>query len=402
MISEAPFRERWTPVTSDERAEVLRALEEVLASPHFCNSKRYPALLRYIVEQTLNGHGDEIKERTVGIDVFGRAPDYDTNLDTIVRYSASEVRKRLALHYHEVDAPIQIGLSARSYRPEFLRKVEVFTAVEVSEAEREDKPFSEPVPFEENKGGGHPFAWTVAACAVLLLLFISGRSWYHSRNDVLKAFWAPLLDQKLPTIISLGGVVLSPRSNIGTEVASDSADINPYLSFENGLAMGRVAALLNARGGDYRVEPTSYTTLAQIRENPVVLVGAYNNPWSIKLLEPLRFHFTKHPDESIVDSQDSKRSWQRDKTKAFGDTPDYALVARFRNPSTNSVVVVLAGIQRFGTDAASQFAASRELLEVFNRQAGQNWRDKNFEVVLRVDVLNGRTGSPTIEDSYTW
>lgn len=69
------MRERLTPSTPEEHAEVLHALEEVLASPHFCNSKRYPALLRYIVEQTLLGHGDEIKERTVGIDVFGRAPD---------------------------------------------------------------------------------------------------------------------------------------------------------------------------------------------------------------------------------------------------------------------------------------------------------------------------------------
>ena len=96
---------------------MLHALEEVLASPHFCNSKRYPALLRYVVEQTLLGHGDEIKERTVGIDVFGRAPDYDTNLDTIVRYTVGEVRRRLALHYHEIEAQIQISLTARSLPP---------------------------------------------------------------------------------------------------------------------------------------------------------------------------------------------------------------------------------------------------------------------------------------------
>ncbi len=92
------------------------------ASSYFCNSKRYPALLQYLVEQTLQGSGDEIKERTVGVEVFGRRPDYDTNLDTIVRYTAGEVRKRLALyHQNSPNAGIQISLTARSYHVEFLR-----------------------------------------------------------------------------------------------------------------------------------------------------------------------------------------------------------------------------------------------------------------------------------------
>lgn len=170
-------------------------------------------------------------------------------------------------------------------------------------------------------------AWSIAAFAMLLLLAV--------------------LDQKTPAIISLGGIKFSPRSNIGTEVASDTTSINPYLSFENGLAMGRVAALLNARGGSYRVQPASSTTLAQIRENPTVLVGAYNNEWTYRMISPLRFHFTAHPEERIVDTQDPSRSCARDRSKPFTDAPNYALVARFRNPSTDSLVIVIAGIQRF-------------------------------------------------------
>jgi hypothetical protein len=49
-------------------------LQEVLASPHFCNSKRYPALLQYIVEKTLAGESDLLKERTLGVEVFERPP----------------------------------------------------------------------------------------------------------------------------------------------------------------------------------------------------------------------------------------------------------------------------------------------------------------------------------------
>jgi hypothetical protein len=102
--------------------------------------------------------------------------------------------------------------------------------------------------------------WAVVTSCVVLLLLVGLRSWNIMRTDAVGRFWSPVLDQKTPTVISLGGVVFSPRSNIGTEVATDPANLNPYLSFENGLAMGRVAALINARGGVYRVQPSSYIT----------------------------------------------------------------------------------------------------------------------------------------------
>ncbi len=79
----------------DEDRELIRSeLESIVTSRHFKNSKRYPAFLTYIVETALRGAPDEIKERMIGIEVFGRPVDYDTNTDPIVRNTASEVRKR--------------------------------------------------------------------------------------------------------------------------------------------------------------------------------------------------------------------------------------------------------------------------------------------------------------------
>src|SRR5579859_2578806 len=85
----------WHPDTQHDREAILSELRQVLASAHFCNSKRYPALLEYVVEHALAGNTEMLKERTLGVEVFGRRPDYDTNSDTVVRYTASEVRKRL-------------------------------------------------------------------------------------------------------------------------------------------------------------------------------------------------------------------------------------------------------------------------------------------------------------------
>src|ERR1035438_6185809 len=117
----------WVPATEAERKLVLKELESMLGSYHFQNSKRYPALLKYIVDATLDGHSGDLKERTLGVEVFGRDPNYDTSADPVVRLSAGEVRKRIAQYYHENGngTHLQIELPLGSYVPEFqLRTLE--------------------------------------------------------------------------------------------------------------------------------------------------------------------------------------------------------------------------------------------------------------------------------------
>src|ERR1700682_6108413 len=107
--------------TEVDRAAVPDQLERILANPLFKNSKRYPTLLRYVVERTLDGHPGELKERTLGIEVFGRDPDYDTNLDPVVRTTAAEIRKRLAQYYQELNHETEprIDLPLGSYAARF-------------------------------------------------------------------------------------------------------------------------------------------------------------------------------------------------------------------------------------------------------------------------------------------
>src|SRR5579872_6609278 len=104
-----------------DRAAIQAQLERILANPLFTHSKRYPNLLRYVVERTLDGHPGELKERTLGIEVFGRDPDYDTNLDPVVRTTAAEIRKRLAQYYQEPnhETELRIDLPLGSYAARF-------------------------------------------------------------------------------------------------------------------------------------------------------------------------------------------------------------------------------------------------------------------------------------------
>src|SRR5580692_1739965 len=107
------------PPLTDE--QIRGELNRVLASHEFRTSKRSRDFLRYVVENTLGGHASLLKERTIGIEVFGRPTSYDPSDDATVRVKAGDVRKRLGLYYSTRGSanPLRIELPSGTYVPEF-------------------------------------------------------------------------------------------------------------------------------------------------------------------------------------------------------------------------------------------------------------------------------------------
>ena len=112
-------------VAAEYEATVRRELERVLASKAFRQVERLQRFLSYIVEETLAGHGDQLKEYPVGVDVFGKQSSFDPRMDPIVRVQARRLRMRLFEYYQsegQTDTLV-IELPKGGYEPTF-RKVE--------------------------------------------------------------------------------------------------------------------------------------------------------------------------------------------------------------------------------------------------------------------------------------
>src|SRR5688500_8656319 len=107
--------------------DLVRAqLERILAAGEFSNAGRISRLLRYVVDRTVAGEGDQLKEYVVGTEVFDRGSDYDPRLDSIVRVEARRLRARLDDYYKgpgNAD-PIVITMPRGSYVPSFARRQE--------------------------------------------------------------------------------------------------------------------------------------------------------------------------------------------------------------------------------------------------------------------------------------
>jgi hypothetical protein len=428
-------REARQPQTAQERDAILRELHEVVASPYFCNSKRYPALLQYIVENTLAGKSDLLKERTLGIEVFDRPSTYDTNAEAVVRFTAGEVRKRLLLYYHERgrNSAVRISLPVGSYIPEFLHGQEESSDIgdhaSSPAAHLRDANVSQDTGPEEHETRAISRVslasrTSIAAVQVetspspllaraqtfvkgllwlglggmMVIAFLAGIAW-RSRTGytptAVDDFWMPVLHEQHTVLICAGGVVFT-QNNFSGVITAGKDIAYPFVSMQIASAIAQVSSTLARSGVTTQLLSSPSTPLSDLREHSVVLLGAYNNQWAMRLLQSQRFQFTPEPVESIVDQMRPQAHWSRDKSLPYSSADDYALVARFRDATTGSWVVVLAGLGRNGTEAAAQFATSPHYMQRLRDDVGRDFSNLNIEALLKVTVIDGKTGAPSI------
>ena len=380
-------------------------LQRLLAHPLFTNSKRYPALLAYTVEQTLLGKAAELKERTIGIEAFGREPDYDANADPVVRIAAAEVRKRLIQYYYDAAhaGELVIELSAGSYVPAF-REAEVPAEahIEIHQAVPEPARVS---PAKRSR------FWLRSAAALLvtglltgLVGFAIGR--YRSAPPLsnIDRFWEPIASSRSVVTYCLGepAPVRPPQP-----APSEDAPVRMAGRFvvSDVVTLARTIVPLVPRHGAFRVLPASETSFAQLREGPIVLIGAFDNPWTLRITEKLRFGFEARDGvQRLVDRRNPKQTvWGLAGNLAYRNfVTDYAIVARIHDNVTGQPVIIVGGILDRGTEAASEVLYNPVYLDALLAKAPRNWDRLNLEAVIETHLVESHPGPPAILAVETW
>jgi hypothetical protein len=386
-------------VDPSERELILEHIERILVDPVFRNSRRYSGLLRYVVERTLEGQSDQLKERNLGVEVFGRRPDYDTNSDHCVRSAAGEVRRRLAQYYlTSGDTAVRIELPSGSYVPQF----------RVSPPPAPPAAVEPPVPVHVPGVTGARRRMGAAVGGLLALLAI-GTAWtLFAQPSAFQRFWNPVLKSPGPALICVGGGSATEPLPPGPPVTVREFDLSPArrMHRSDALAMASLAAMLQSNGKSFRFLNRAHdTSFRELQEGPAILIGALNNEWTMLLTEPLRFHIERTPDGvRIMDRQDSSRSaWNVNLNQPIeGLTRDYAIVARLYDSKTETTKVIVAGLLGWGTRAAAEFAVSHEQLQQLEKRAPRGWAGKNVEAVISAEVVNGSSGLPRIEAAHFW
>lgn len=412
--------------------EIDQQLAKMLGSHHFCHSHRYPALLGYLVQQSKQGNTGQLKERLLGIEVFHRAPDYDTNTDPVVRVTAAEVRKRIAQYYQEPEHgnELRIELPTGSYVARFSRPASALpfspTVEESVAAIRITATSGEPettlAPERTQRWKWRQNFWLLPViclfCGVSAAFAFSRAMAFYSAHQehAVRSFWAPLTSSNTPVFVVIGdhsignpGNALRAGQGSAVNPSEDVLDLmnqHEQVTLRDVMSLFRVTEYLVRHDTSYTIAGAGSVSVDDLHNRPILLFAGLDNRWTMRLTEHLRYRFVDSADDTIgtiEDSQNPSHHWQVDFKLPYSKLPaDYAIVARYVDPLIEQPVMIAAGIGENGTISASEFVTSQKLIEDMNKLAPKNWNHKNVEVVLESQVIDGHAAPPHIIASQFW
>ena len=416
---------------------VIEEMESILASALFRTSRQCQRLLRHIVERTLDGHGEVLRERMIGMEVFDRPADYDPGQDPVVRIRAADVRKRLAQYYqaNNGEREVVIDVPSGSYRATF-RVHSISPGVQVENADGETVIVGatavETLPVVQAASTDQSRRWVVFAAIGLIiavmavsLALISLRSRGTDKATGFDQFWAPFFSSAQPVLLCMGSNAVYTLSEsymaayrLAHNIAADGAETfavlppkgqipsdalvpvpNTFVGNADVIAATDVVALLATRRKSYAERFSGDMSFIDLRNTPAVLIGGFNNRWTLEMTGDLRFRMADG--HSIVDTQTS-RIWSTAGIRQDHPTDDYALISRLVDGKTGAPLLVIAGIGTYGTQAAGEFVSSRAALEGLVRNAPKGWAQKNMQIVLHVKVVDFAPSTTDIIAQRFW
>ena len=429
-MKEADIHDASTADLTPQR--ILAQLELMTVDEVFRSSKRSTAFLKYVVNEALNGSADQIKERTVGSQVFGRSSSYDTDLDHVVRTAATELRKRLAIYYGDEKhrSELRISLVPGSYVPKFtppqqtgypVRETGIIASYQRPALDHGPHDAVEAFTYSSFREDDAPkrhvrqrskWRHVFVLCLVILASGLLGYRWLHeARADFI--FWKPLLETPGPVLLAVGDVPNGPPTlpdtygNESVITPVPSADSSQTVPFADAVTIARVVGALEARNKEVLIRRENSSSFSDLREGAVVLIGAFNNEWSLRLTHSLRYSLALDPDQHLIYIKDAKnpssRNWSwgtnqpRDHIRGINSPKfqDYALISRIQDSETGHVVIVIGGLYTYGTLAAGEFLTDPVRLQAIANEA-QRAGNRNLQIVLGTTVTDDTPGPPKV------
>lgn len=427
----------------DER---LLALQRLLDSRALSNSEAIRRILKYIVEASVSGHAKDIKEYTIATEALKCSQDFDPRVDNKVRVQMQRLRKKLEEYYNEEGArdPLRILIPVGHYTPQFEPCPSSGSAAQDSHAlpapsapppvRRQSVAFS----LQGLKG----FILILAISVVALAISVFRRPVVRARATgeqtalapALSCLWSPFITAPKPPLIIYSNAffLMSQQGDLyryfessahplplGAKVPSLAGlertgpmptgvgslyYFDAYTGTGEVVAAARISQLLSQEDKNFEIERNGVVSYEDIRDSNVIFLGASLEDSVLRTL-PVKADlvFEEAPQSEFVGSleihdrepgpgQPSVYRLERDpKTRALEG--EYALISLLPGVTPGRYIVVLAGISTIGTEAAAEFATTKDCMKTI-AQALSGTPPKTpaspyFQALLHVQIRNG-------------
>jgi hypothetical protein len=212
-------------------------------------------------------------------------------------------------------------------------------------------------------------------------------------------------------LLAVGNVPNGPPSSTTGETTSSLPIIHKTSSttvpFADAVTTARVLGVLQLQGKRVMIRREEASSFSDLREGPVVLIGSFNNEWSLRLTQELRYSLALDAERHLIYIKDAKNpslrtwSWATDKSTddqgAAGGPAlmDYALISRIWNSETGHVVIVIGGLYTYGTETAGEFLSDPQVMQTIAKEMPKN-SHSNLQIVLGTTVTDAVAGPPRV------
>jgi len=429
-------------------SEAWDLLQRVVSSQELKRALRLRDLLLYLGTRSLKDNETSLREQEIGAAVFGRAADYDTNIDNIVRVNVSELRKRLFHYFQEEGAAetIVMEIPRGGYHPVFFARQLVGTnSTAADEPPTNEREAVSRVPdaveaVTGTTGTAVPhlgWRWIELAFGCCLLVITCVAVFYYRQADNLRSqlqpwqtdsarrlFWSrffgtgqqvdivtadtsyalaedilqrPIslndyLDYKYKDFADLPGLTPQTRDALNLVLDRNTGSVGDFEAAERVMELDAHSPSINLASA------RSYTP-ESIKKNNVILIGSReSNPWVELYKDRMNFQVEYDPgkhtsyivNRNPLAGEASVYQVHDDKNR------DYSVVAFLPNLDTNRSALIIAGTDSQGTRAAGEFITSSEGLAAVRAQLPYD-RYPYFEVLLSSSRLEGTTLHTSIQ-----
>jgi hypothetical protein len=399
-----------------EREQLLEQINRLVGSHALHGSESLCKLLRYLAKHAVDHPGTPIKEFQIATEVFGRSPDFDPQLDSMVRVQAGRLRSKLTEFYNAdgLEDTIVVELPKGTYVLSFHHRNASATKshsggpTEVAGNETREKS-------PERRWGTEVISLSIflaAAITVIVWLLATRTSapvGLASEGEPVPAafrvFWRGFTSgPEVPWVVfSNAAFVGRPETGMryrDPKRDADSPILDHYTGVGEVLAVHEIDRVFGQLHRQIRLKRGSLFSLDDAKNNNLIFLGSPSENLSLLEIQGTQeFVFqrlTSGPrkgDQAIINKHP-----QPDEAKEFIATPsglplteDYAVLALLKGMNQGQSVLILAGTTTIGTQAAVEYVCRQSSVEelLLRLSVSQNGELKPFEAVIRVKVARG-------------
>ena len=387
------------PISLFEKREELR---RILESKHFANSPKKSRFLEFVSEQTFLGNGDKLNEYLIGVEVYDRGPEFDSQKDPIVRVQAHEIRRLLKKYYEEEgkDSLLRLELPSGAYVTILTRRLSPRT--ETTEIERVAA-----VHLPDANARWHSLLTLTLAGLCLVLIVLLAFVLYSNKKtnqprptaalpEELEWFWNPFLAPDHPPLVVIPNHPLlraahdgdSPQTlasghEIPKSALPDFRDtihfrelkkfrfvpsLTDFTSVGEAIGVVRLCQMFSQVGQKCQIQQSRLINLEEIKANNSILLGG-NQSWSGRVfLNVEGFHFQS----GVILNRHPRPGEQQVYKPEFDPITnqlrrDYALVLMLPNERSDNRVLLIYGVYTQGSQAAIEYLTNPDRMSELHK-----------------------------------